>query len=321
MKLLTSILFAILFSHALFAQFVHNPDMLPFEGFEYQEVAEHTDDGMQLLLDRIISNNPTYKKLVHRKKLAVGIVDLRNPSHLKYASVNGDHMMYAASLPKIAVLLAAMDAVEDGCLNYDANLKKDMRRMIAKSNNAATTRVIERLGYDKIASVMQDERYNLYNISNGGGLWVGKKYAKSGRKKPDPLKGLSHAATVEQVCRFYTMLAYGELVNPYYNQEMMNYLIDPEINHKFVRSLNKIAPDADVYRKSGSWRNYHSDSALVMGENGRQYILTVLVEDNAGSKICSDFVYHTEKILGLDKAVEPIRVFDTTQPILAEKND
>jgi beta-lactamase class A len=281
------------------AQLVSNQEGLPFNSYLYEEVALNKDMTLQTNLEKIISNNKTYSNLVAQKKLAIGLVDLRHPSDIKYAAINPNYMMYAASLPKIAVLLAAMESIKEGCLNYDNKLKSDLRLMIAKSNNAATTRVIERIGFEKIESILRDQKYRLYNKSKGGGLWVGKKYAKAGKKNPDPLKGLSHAATVEQVCRYYTMLAYGKLVDEEYNSEMLHYLKDPEINHKFVKSLKKIDPGCDIYRKSGSWGKFHSDSALVYGDDGRRYILVVLAESSKGSKICSQLVYDAEKALGI----------------------
>lgn len=287
-----------------FGQTVPYLDALPFEGSMYQELSTKKDAVLQLSLEKIVAKNKTYAKLAAQKRLSIGLVDLRQMDNLRYASINGKHMMYAASLPKIAVLLTAMEAVAEGCLNYDAALKKDLRLMIAKSNNAATTRVIERVGFDKIASVMRDDRYDLYDKNKGGGLWVGKKYAKAGKKKPDPLKGLSHAATVEQVCRFYTMLAYGKLVSPHYNAEMMKYMKDPEINHKFVKTFNKIAPEADVYRKSGSWRTFHCDSALIFGDDGRRYILVALIDSPKGSGICSRLVKDAEIALDLKKNLD-----------------
>jgi len=274
---------------------------LPLSTSYYQELSTVHDDALQHNLDKIVLKNKKWSQLARSKKLAFGIVDLRQVDNIKYAAVNGNHMMYAASLPKIAVLLAAMEAIKSNCIAYDEALKKDLRLMIARSNNAATTRVIERLGFDQIASVLRDDKYNLYEPSHGGGLWVGKKYAKAGAKKPDPLKGLSHAATVEQVCRFYTMLAFGKLVDEEYSQDMLGYLIDPEINHKFVKVLNRIAPDCDIYRKSGSWRNFHSDSALVYGKGGRKYILVALIEDEHGSQICQQLVTSAEKALGVTK--------------------
>ena len=44
--------------------------------------------------------------------MSVGLVDLRDLDNVKFAQINGNNMMYAASLPKIAVLLASMDAIE-----------------------------------------------------------------------------------------------------------------------------------------------------------------------------------------------------------------
>lgn len=39
--------------------------------------------------------------------MSVGLVDLSDLSHILFARVNGGEMMYAVSLPKIAILVAA----------------------------------------------------------------------------------------------------------------------------------------------------------------------------------------------------------------------
>ena len=74
------------------------------------------DPGLQASLERELAARPAWKALVDRRKLAVGLVDLSDPQHVRYASLNGAEMMYAASLPKIAVLLAAEEAMESGKL-------------------------------------------------------------------------------------------------------------------------------------------------------------------------------------------------------------
>jgi beta-lactamase class A len=78
---------------------------------------------------------------------------------------------------------------------------------------------------------------------------------------------------------------------------MLDIMSDPELHHKFVNSLEKIAPKAKLYRKSGSWQNFHSDSILVWGPDGRKYILVALVEDPEGEKIIRELVYMVEEIL------------------------
>ena len=70
------------------------------------------DGDLQANLERELKMNPKWKKLIAQKKMAVGLVDLSDPGNARFARVNGNHMMYAASLPKIAILLAAMDAID-----------------------------------------------------------------------------------------------------------------------------------------------------------------------------------------------------------------
>lgn len=252
---------------------------------------------LQFLLENEIAKHPDWQSLINQKKMSVGLVSLSNVYNPEYASINGDHMMYAASLPKIAVLLAAMDAIDKGELQDTDDIRFDMWAMISKSNNAATTRMIDRVGFSKISKVLQDPNYMLYDKNATGGLWVGKRYAAAGKRNPDPLKGLSHAATVNQVLRFYKMLAYGELINQKRSEEMLEIMINPSLHHKFVNTLDRINPTAKVFRKSGSWQTFHSDSAIVWGEDGKKYILVALINDDSGEKICRDLVVCAEKVM------------------------
>jgi beta-lactamase class A len=145
--------------------------------------------------------------------------------------------------------------------------------------------------------VMRDPRYDFYDEETGGGLWVGKRYASTGPRLGDPLKNISHGATVTQVCRYYYLLTFGKLVNFERSKDMLSYLGDPELHHKFVNTLDQVAPKAKVYRKSGSWQNFHSDSALVWGAGFRKYILVALVEDKEGETIMRDLIFEVDKKL------------------------
>lgn len=263
---------------------------------------QFANKDLQSKLEFEINNNPEWKLLVSQKKMAVGIVDLSDPENVKFANVNGNHMMYAASLPKIAILLSAMDALEKGELRETEAVRKDMRLMISKSDNAASTRMIDRLGYDKIESVMTDPKYMFYDEDYGGGLWVGKRYGGGGDTNREPLKNLSHAATVNQVCRYYYLLANGKLVNRNRSKQMLKIMGNPELHHKFVNTVEQIAPEADLYRKSGSWKTYHSDSILVWGNDpDRRYILVALVDDPNGEQIIRNLVKPIEKALKKSK--------------------
>ena len=280
----------------------YNPIPCSINGGELEPLRNLVDYNLERLLMKQLKSNKKWTQLIANKKMSVGLVDLRDMTNIKFASVNGDNMMYAASLPKIAVLLAAMDALEKGELKETKEVKADMELMIAKSNNQATTRMIDRIGFDKIEAVLTDPKYDLYDKEFGGGLWVGKRYAAAGKRNPDPMFGISHGATVSQVCRFYYMLMHGQLVCEERSEQMLDIMVDPKLHHKFVNTLDRIAPDAQVYRKSGSWRNFHSDSALVWGPD-RQYILVALLEDEGGESIIRQLVLEVEKVLDTNKKI------------------
>ncbi|MCF8237774.1 MAG: class A beta-lactamase-related serine hydrolase [Saprospiraceae bacterium] len=257
---------------------------------------ELADAELQNQLNRILKSDPKWVALANAKKLSIGLVDMRDPLKARFAGINKKEMVYAASLPKIAVLLTSIQAIENGELEETSEVTRDMRLMIAKSNNAATTRMIDRVGMNKIAEVMQDPRYHLYDRTDKGGLWVGKAYGRGGARKGDPLKNISHAATAEQVCRYYYMLANGQLVSPERSRQMLDIMGDPELHHKFVNVLDRIAPDAKVFRKSGSWKNWHADSVLVWGKN-RKYILVGLAETPEGEQLMRDLIKRVDRVL------------------------
>jgi beta-lactamase class A len=263
----------------------------------WSSLYHQVDDTLQHSLEARLRQNRRWAVLLRKQKMAVGVVDLTHPEAPRFARLNGDTMMYAASLPKIAVLLAAFNAFESGTLPETPAMINDLQQMIRYSNNAATTRMIDRLGFETIASVLTAPSYRLFDVRHGGGLWVGKRYAKRGRRYPDPLHGLSHAATVTQVCRFYYLLATGRLISPQRSRQMLNILSAPGINHKFVAALAHRVPKTHLYRKSGTWKTWHADSVLVWGNRWRHYILTALVEDAQGEHILRELLPAVEDIL------------------------
>lgn len=264
----------------------------------YAPVYEQREANLQKRLDAEIKANPQWKRLVATKKMSIALIDITRPADPDYAAVNGEHTMYAASMPKIAILLAAFQNIHDGTLNDTPELRQDLTAMIKVSSNSKATQMIDAVGgLDNVNAVLTDPRYGLYDEAHGGGLWVGKRYAKTGRRVGDPMNGISHAASSMQVARFYYLLATGRLVSPGASKDMLQIMSEPGINHKFVASLNKNVDGSDIYRKSGSWRTYHADSALVWSDDWRHYILVGIVESPDGGKILKDLVLVAEKIL------------------------
>lgn len=273
------------------------PVLAPEQSFA--ELPPRSDPALQKLLDTALDRERRARELARRRKLAVGLVDLAVWEQPRYAHVNGDTMLYAASLPKLALLLAAHHALEAGDLEPSAELSQDLHDMIRVSSNPAATRTLDRLGYVRVAEVLTDRRYRLYDADRGGGLWVGKRFAKEGDRYPDPLHGLVHGATARQVCRFYHLLLAGKLVSPERSREMLDALVEPGILHKFVCALEPRAADRCLYRKSGTWRIWHSDSIVAWSSEGPRYILVALVEDASGEAILQQLGQAIDEALAL----------------------
>ena len=233
---------------------------------------------------------------VRRGQLAVTLVDVTDPQHPSLAQVNGDEMMYAASLPKIAILLAAFERIHEGRLELNDENRELMTKMIRYSSNTAATELIHRVGRDYVNKLLVSPKYRLYDERYNGGLWVGKEYAKGVAYRRDPLHNLSHGATAFQVARFYYLLETGQLVSPALSREMKQILGDPGIHHKFVKGLMETSPEAQIYRKSGSWRDWHADSAIVE-HAGRTYVAVALAKSPVGGKWLTNLIAELDTII------------------------
>jgi beta-lactamase class A len=264
----------------------------------YPELEQSVDTRLQAELEQKL-DGLNLEDAVHKGHLSVALADITDPEHPRFASVNPNNMVYAASLPKIAILLGAFSRIQAGDMRLDDATRDTLTRMVRVSSNSAATEMLGQVGMHYIADLLQSPRYHLYDPAHNGGLWVGRPYGQGGETMRDPMHNLSHGATALQVARFYYMLQTGRLVSPTLSAEMKSIMGNPGIHHKFVKGLESEHVAANIFRKSGSWRDYHADSAIVE-HDGRRYIAVALAEDPRGGEWLKDL------IVGMDKAV-----FDT----------
>jgi beta-lactamase class A len=262
------------------------------------------DQGLQAKLDQALKKEKLWQTLVGQGKMAVGLVDLTDPELPRFAQVNGNTMMYAASLPKIAILLAAYQGFADGSLTETPQFRADLIEMIRRSDNFATSQVVARIGLTKIERLILEPPYRFYDTKWGGGIWVGSSFGRDGQQNPEPLQNLRQAATVNQVCRFYYLLAYGRLINPARSRQMLKILAFPDLHDKFVSVLEGKVPGSYLYRKSGEFKIWHSDSILVWDKTWRRYILAAMVENPQGEQILRKLVPLVEQILRPHRSIQ-----------------
>jgi beta-lactamase class A len=241
---------------------------------------ESADPGLQLKLEELVREQGL-ADAARRGDLNLSLVIVTDPAHPRLAEINGHDMVYAASLPKIAILLGAAVAIEQGRLTLTSALQKDMNDMIRYSCNPCATRVLEQVGRQELLDILRSPGLQFYDEESNGGLWVGKDYGPGTAYQRDPLEGLSHGATAFQAARFYYRLYTRTLVSPEMSQLMLDALVDPGVSHKFVKSLQEL-PGIKIYRKSGTWRTYHADSALVR-YFGHAYIIVALANHPNGA--------------------------------------
>ena len=267
---------------------------------------DYADAGLETGLRGVLQQQGLLEA-VRGGRLAVAIADITDIAAPRVASVNGDEMMYAASLPKIAILLGAFHKAQQLGIALPGSLELDVERMIRYSSNDAATRVLMWVGRHDLIDLLQSPSVRLYDPARNGGLWVGKDYASGSAFRRDPLHNLSHGATAMQVARFFYMLEAGELADAERTRQMKAVLGDPGISHKFVKGLAG-RPEARVFRKSGTWKDFHADGALVES-GGRKLILVALAHDPRGGDWIASLAapLHDLMVPGADPR-EPARV-------------
>lgn len=235
-------------------------------------------------------------KAVKKKRLSVALVDITDHTSPRLAAVNGNEMMYAASLPKIAILLGAFERFARGELTLDDETHNKLTLMIRNSSNHAANEILNLVGKSYLARLLRSPRYALYDPDRNGGLWIGKDYGKTPAWKRDPIHNLSHGATALQAARFYYLLETGRLVSPELSRQMKSILGRPAIHHKFVKGLEGARPGSRIYRKSGTWKQYHADSAIIE-RDGRCYIAVALANSPRGERWLSNLIVRLDELI------------------------
>ena len=223
---------------------------------------------------------------------AIGLLDLQD---LRLAMIHPDREEYAASIPKIGILLAYFELNPDAASLLDAQTRHELGEMIKISSNEMAAKYSQLLGLRQIQGVLQ--RNGFYDAAHGGGIWVGKHYGVSGERYGSPVADNSHAATVRQLLRYYLLMGQRRLLSPAASSMMRRIFESPDIPHdpnKFLKGLD--GQGTDVIRKSGTWENWLHDSMVVNGR-GRHYILVALTRHPRGDDYLTDLAREIDKLV------------------------
>jgi beta-lactamase class A len=210
---------------------------------------------------------------------ACGVLDLSGP---RLALVRPDAMFYGASVPKLCILLGYFETHPEAAESLDPEVERELGLMIKRSSNEIAAKYSQLIGLERLQAIVQSDRHRLYDPERGGGLWCGKHYGVDAPRRGDPLRDLSHAATVRQCLRFYLLLEQGRLVNPAASRRMREVFASPLLefhDDAFVAGLK--GRDVAVLRKNGLWEDWHLDTARVE-HAGRVYLLAAMAHHPRG---------------------------------------
>lgn len=226
------------------------------------------------------------------EQTAVGVLDLNT---LRLALIHPDRIDYAASVPKIGILLAYFQLHPEAATNLDTQTRRELGEMIKISSNEMAAKHSQQLGLKQIQQVL--DSYQFYDAARGGGLWVGKHYGKSSERYGDPVGDNSHGATVRQLLRYYLLLEQGKLVSPAASQTMREIFASPGIAHlgdKFVKGL--AGRDVQILRKSGWWEDWFHDTTIVTG-GGRHYLIVAMTHHPRGDEYLVEFARAVDDVM------------------------
>jgi beta-lactamase class A len=257
----------------------------PAQGAGWPALRDSYDAELQAALDAALYAEPIFRAKLKNKSASIVLVDVTRDKQPEVAGYNPELMLYAASLPKIAIVLGAFVEIDAGRLALDDELRRQLVRMVKVSSNRDATAVLNKVGSERLAEILQDPKHGkLYDPAHGGGLWVGKAYDKSPAWKRDPIHGISQGASAMAAARFFYGAANGTLIDEKHRPLLQEIFGEPALQHKFVKGLK--GRDVAIYRKSGTWRHYHSDAGVVVHpDGGAAYIVAAIGHNTQGGDL------------------------------------
>ena len=72
------------------------------------------------------------------------------------------------------------------------------------------------------------------------------------------------------------------------------------LDQKFVKGMKAKKPEAEVYRKSGTWRTYHADSGVIT-QKDKEYIIVALVQHQEGGQGLTKLIEAVDELMDNEK--------------------
>ena len=267
---------------------------------------------LQVFLNQTVRQLLARDVRARKTKLGIALIDLNPGRPPRLAHWHGETPIYPASVVKFVYLMAAYAWQEEGKLQIDNALDRQLTQMIYRSSNKATQRVVARLTKTQPGPVLPDQQYlqfrerrlvvkrwleslgvvgihSIHPTYDGGGDLFGREVQllqddsiPGGLASRDGKFHNRQAMSAVATANLLALLATDRALTPKHSAEVrLRMLRDPA---KQPYLIHRIAGGAvgtkgvEVYSKTGTWGPIFADAGIVRHQSGRQIVLAVFIE-------------------------------------------
>ena len=256
---------------------------------------------------------------MRRDALSITLIDANTGEFAEYQQ---EQLRYPASVAKLFWMTVLYGELQNGILQNEQAFIGDLEKMLVRSDNEATSRIINKITGTTSGTELDREelqawlskRYQMnsfFEQAGYGRIDISQKtfpipseklYEPKGRDlqmRGDLQKPIRNKVTTQQTARLMYEIVKGQAVSPEYSQKMAGWLTK-DLNLELWQKLDPNAGDfnpvrtffgeslpKDVYflSKAGWTSTTRQEVAFIRTNSGKSaYILTVFAEDKAYAK-------------------------------------
>ena len=272
-----------------------------------------TSAELQAIVDEAVADvlKAEAAKPFKAEEIAVTLIDLRDPQHIRWAHARGEEPIYPASVVKMFYMVALHQQLQDGKVRLTPELQRGLKDMIVDSSNEATQYILDVLtDTSSGAELPQPEfekwqykrnRVNRYFASMGyTRINVNQKTfcedAYGIEQQSRNYKGQNrNMLTTNATARLLAEIVLARTVNADRSRQMMDLMKrDPFTESKDPDSqavgfsgkalIDKKLAGARLWSKAGWTSRTRHDAAYIETPDGLKFVIAVFTENHASER-------------------------------------
>jgi hypothetical protein len=272
------------------------------------------DPELQKFLDETVNAARKRDLTLKRQTIRVALMDIPASGAPALADWNGDSPVYPASVPKFAYLMATYHWRDQGKLEIDPALDRELTQMVYSSSNRATQKVVARLTDTQPGPRLEGKEYTkfiekrhavkrwlrdlgitdlhlVHPTYDGGGDLYGREeqfLEETGIEGclPDQTGEYRNRAamTANGSADLLALLATDRALSPETSAEVRERMRRSTRKQGYLKK--RIAGGAErcgvagieTFAKTGTWGPIHADAGIVRTPSGRQLVVVAFIE-------------------------------------------